>query len=140
MNSYPQDFSFQFRWHMGSVPPPYYYEYTIRVNPDGTGSIDLLPDYPQNHPQKRTAPLRLEQSMLEYLFQEMKTAGLFDKACVEVDSNWIGGSQAALDVNAWGKDYHVPFSISSADTQRLEPVFLAIQELIPSQLLNGLPG
>jgi hypothetical protein len=140
MNSYPDDFSFTYRWKLGSVPPPYYYEYTIRVKEDGTGDIELLPDYPEHHPQKRTAPMRLNKTTLKFLFEEMQSAGLFEKACAEVESNWIGGSQASLDVRAWGKDFHVPFSISSADTRRLEPVFLAIQELIPPHLLNGLPG
>jgi hypothetical protein len=140
MNLYPEDFSFRFRWQMGNVPPPYYYEYTIRVSADGTGDIELLPDYPQHHPQKRTAPLHLNKTTLVYLFEEMQTASLFEKDCVEVESNWIGGSQAALDIHAWGKDFHVPYSVSSADAHRLEPVFQAIQELIPSQLLNGLLG
>ncbi len=138
MNSYPEDFSFRFRWQMGSVPPPYYYEYTIHVNADGTGDIELLPDYPQNHPQKRTAPLHLNKTTLSYLFEEMQTANLFDKDWTEVDPNWISGNHAALDVHAWGKDFLVPYSISSADARRMEPVFLAIQELIPPQLLNGL--
>jgi hypothetical protein len=140
MSSYPEDFAFRFRWQMGSVPPPYYYEYTITVTADGTGSIELLPDYPQNHPQKRNSTLRLTKTILTNLFEEMQSAGLFEKISLEVESNWTGGSQATLDVHAWDKDFHIPYSISSIDAQRMEPVFLAIQELIPSQLLNGLPG
>jgi hypothetical protein len=140
LNSYPEDFSFRFRWQMGSVPPPYYYEYTITIEADGSGNIELLPDYPQNRPQKRTAPLRLNKTIISSLFEEMQTAGLFEKVCAEVESNWTGGSQASLDVHAWGKDFHVPYSISSSDMQRLEPVFLSIQEFVPTQLLNGLPG
>jgi hypothetical protein len=140
MTSYPDDFSFRFRWQLGSVPPPYYYEYTIKINADGTGDIELLPDYPQHHPQKRTAPLRLNKTTINYLFEEMQSAGLFENVCPEVESNWTGGSQASLDVHAWGKEYHVPYSISSADLHRMEPVYLAIQELIPAQMLKGLPG
>lgn len=140
MSTYPDDFSFTYRWKMGSVPPPYYYEYTIRVNNDGSGDVSLLPDYPENHPQKRSASLRLNKSTLVFLFEEMQSAGLFEKEFPEVDSNWFEGSRAALTVQAWGKDFHVPFAISSADNHRLEPVFLAIQELIPPHLLNGLPG
>jgi hypothetical protein len=140
MNSYPEDFTFRFRWQLGNVPPPYYYEYTITIKADGSGDIELLPDYPQNHPEKRQAPLHLNKTTLSYLFEEMQTASLFDKACLEVESNWTGGSRASLDVQAWGKNFHVPYSISSMDAQRMDPVYLAIQELIPNQLLNGLPG
>jgi hypothetical protein len=140
MNAYPEDFSFEYRWQLGSVPPPYYYEYTIQVNADGSGGIELLPDYPMHHPVMRTASLSLNRDTLEYLFDEMQKAGLFENTCQLVDNNWIGGSKSTLVVHALGKDYRVPYSISSADMRRLESVFLAIQELIPSQLLNGLPG
>lgn len=140
MLGYPDDFSFKYNWQMGSVPPPYYYEYTIQVNSDGSGQVELLPDYPMHHPGKRTAALNLDRKTMEYLFKEMSEAGLFEINCPEIDPNWTGGSQSALNVHAWGKDYNVPFSISSADRLRVEPVFLAIQELLPSQLLKGLPG
>jgi hypothetical protein len=140
MVGYPEDFSFSYRWQMGSVPPPYYYEYTVQVNPDGGGTIELLPDYPMHHPEKRVISIQLDSKKMEKLFEEMQNAGIFDQPFHLVDSSWLGGSRSSLDVRADGQDFHIPAAISSADSRRLDPVFLAIQELLPSQLLSGLPG
>jgi len=140
MVGFPEDFSFTYRWQMGSVPPPYYYEYTVQVNPDGAGTIELLPDYPVHHPEKRVVTIRLDTKTMGTLYEEMQNAGVFDQPFQLVDTNWLGGSKSSLDVHAEEKDFHVPSAISSADARRLEPVYLAIQELLPSQLLSGLPG
>lgn len=136
----PEEFSFEYQWQMGSVPPPYYYEYSIKVEANGAGAVELLPDYPMHHPVPRTLEINVGHFSLECLYIEMTKDELFEKECRGVDSNWGGESLSSLVVRAWGKEYKVPSLISSADRRRLEPVFLAIRELIPSQFLYGFPG
>jgi len=136
----PEDFSFEYQWQMGSVPPPYYYEYSVKVDTNGSGVVELLPDYPMHHPVPRTVEINVGHSTLECLYMEMTKVELFEKECRVVDSDWVGGSLSSLVVRAWGKEYKVPSFISSADTRRLEPLFLAIRGLIPSQILYGFPG
>ena len=46
MQSRPEDFTLQYDWCAGSMPPPYHYEYTIRIGPDLQGEIVFHPDYP----------------------------------------------------------------------------------------------
>ncbi|HUT36408.1 MAG TPA: hypothetical protein VNE39_23175 [Planctomycetota bacterium] len=44
----PADFGFRYDWREGSLPPPYHYEYTISVSPEGEGTIVFRPDYPEH--------------------------------------------------------------------------------------------
>jgi hypothetical protein len=40
----------RYRWQEGSCPPPYHYDYTIRVGPGLHGEIKYRPDYGFNDP------------------------------------------------------------------------------------------
>jgi len=42
----PADFSLRYAWREGSLPPPYHYAYRITLAADGSGAMQLVPDYP----------------------------------------------------------------------------------------------
>src|SRR5690554_3169233 len=52
----PADFQIEYEWHEGSLPPPYHYEYTIRIGPGAQGEIVFLPDYPSDDTPVWTEP------------------------------------------------------------------------------------
>src|SRR4051812_20811553 len=35
----PADFSLTYDWRAGSMPPPFHYEYTVSISPDGEGKV-----------------------------------------------------------------------------------------------------
>lgn len=42
--------SLVYEWNEGSAPPPYYYEYTLRIESEGRAQILFRPDYPAHDP------------------------------------------------------------------------------------------
>ena len=46
----PDDFQVQYYWEVGSLPPPYFYAYTITLGPEAKGEIRFMPGYSNDDP------------------------------------------------------------------------------------------
>lgn len=126
----PNDFSIEYSWQSGSVPPPYYYEYTVTIHSDGRGWVTLLPDYPQNHPQPRRAEFFIAQKDFQRLWETMHASGLFEHGWKPAQPGGpIGGEAACLTIRRGSEVIQVPYLLSMVDGLRFAPVYEAIRDL-----------
>ena len=68
MRPTPKDLTLQYDWGAGSMPPPYHYEYTIRIGPGLQGEIVFYPDYPGQGTPVWTEPFDADQEALDALY------------------------------------------------------------------------
>ena len=132
MNSRPIDFSIQYKWCEGTVPPPYYYEYTIWLGPGSRGRIDFLPDYPMHNPPVWTEPFDVEAEALDRLYALMVEKGVFKRSWTEIDDGRIGGSLEWMRVTVAGKKFTVPSVIEEAGI--VKDIYSAIKALVPESI------
>ncbi len=135
----PDDFSLEYSWHSGSVPPPYYYEYTVTIAADGRGQVTLLPDYPQHQPPLRRAEFFVPIQVVAQLCERMRAAGLFEHAWKTAEDNTGGGEGASMTVHVEGQLIHVPHLLPMMDGLRVAPVYELIRDLV-SEAVERLRG
>ena len=68
MSTPPTDFQVRYAWYEGSMPPPYYYEYEIRIGPGTRGRILFRPDYDVENPPTWTREFTVTEDDLNALY------------------------------------------------------------------------
>ncbi len=133
----PADFGLRYDWRQGSLPPPYHYEYTISVSPEGEGSIVFRPDYPEEGAQAWEERFRVSGSLLDELHKMMLERGVtaagWDTA---PESGHVGGALEWLEVVAGGERHVVPSDLLRPEA--MEPVYAFIRGLVPEGVWAGL--
>lgn len=125
----PADFAVQYDWREGSVPPPYHYEYTIRIGPGPEGTVVFVPDYPMHDPPVWKETFPVDTSALDHLYHLMAVRDTFRATWTELADPPVGGSLEWMRVTAAGKTCEVPSQIEETDT--LADVYKAIRDLVP---------
>jgi hypothetical protein len=129
----PGDFGFRYDWREGSVPPPYHYEYTICVSPEGEGTIVFRPDYPEDGAPAWDEHFRVSGPLLDTLHKMMLerrgTAAGWETA---PDSDHVGGALEWLEVVACGERHVVPSDLLHPEA--MEPVYAFIRALVPEAI------
>lgn len=136
MDSMPNDFTVRYKWREGSVPPPYYYEYTISVSRGSAGKIDFLPDYPIHDPPVWTETFDVAGEALNRLYTLMVEKGVFTKSWTEIDDGRIGGSLQWMELTVGGEEFLVPSVIEEAGI--IKEVYDAIKALVPQGIWDAL--
>jgi len=125
----PADFGLRYDWREGSLPPPYHYEYTICVSPEGDGTIVFRPDYPEHGVPAWDEHFRVSGQVLDKLHKMMLerrvTAGVWGTA---PDSAHVGGALEWLEVVACGERHVVPSDLLHPEA--MEPVYAYIRALV----------
>lgn len=134
----PADFSLRYEWNEGSLPPPYHYEYIIRVGPDGVGAVVMIPDYPtEGVPEWREA-FAVDASTLDALYALMVAQGVFTTEWREAGDIPVGGPVEWVEVTANGRTVEVPGYPIEAQAEAMAPVYAAVNALVPPDLMAGL--
>ena len=130
----PADFGFCYDWREGSVPPPYHYEYTICVSPEGEGTIVLRPDYPEDGAPAWEEHFRVSGPVLDRLHEMMLERGVTVGAVWETapDSAHVGGALEWLEVVAGGERHMVPSDLLHPEA--MQPVYAFIRGLVPEAI------
>jgi hypothetical protein len=134
----PDDFSVQYHWQEGSLPPPYHYEYTIRINATGEGQVEMIPDYPSEQVPVWTEPFTVSQADLDKLFQTMADQGVFTRAWRAQDSPPVGGSSEWLTVTANGREIEIPAYVLASQASAAAEVYSATKALAPQAVWDKL--
>ena len=130
------DFSILYKWSEGTVPPPYYYEFTIRLGPGKQGSIEFLPDYPMHDPPMWTETFDLDEGDLNRLHALMAEKGVFTAGWTEVADPPVGGSLEWMEVTVGEERFLVPSTIEEKETVR--DVYRTINSLVPERIRDKL--
>ncbi|MCC7362332.1 MAG: hypothetical protein IT317_22825 [Anaerolineales bacterium] len=120
----PADFTVTYNWREGSVAPPYHYEYTIVVAPDGTVTLTFIPGYPGGEDVPVwSETVALDAAQLDALYAALAGYGLFTTAWVTEDGPPVGGSSDDFSATANGVTVDVPAYV--IDSQRPDAAAMA---------------
>jgi hypothetical protein len=127
----PADFTVTYNWREGSVAPPYHYEYTINVAPDGAVTLTYTPGYPGDDAPVWTETLTLEAAEMDALYLILKDHGLFTTDWVTEDGPPVGGSSDDFSATANGVTVAVPAYVISSQRDDAEAMAFTLTSLIP---------
>jgi hypothetical protein len=131
MRPKPADFSLEYEWEKGSVPPPHHYEYTIRIGPGSQGEILFLPDYLSNNPPIWRETFNVSDEVSSDLYALMAKKGIFSIDWRQMDPPPVGGSINRLKVTAHGAQFSVPNLVIQKQSKACSEVYSAIRYVVP---------
>ncbi len=134
----PPDFSLVYEWSEGSLPPPYHYEYSIRIGEDGAGEVRMLPDYEYSNPPEWVEAFHVTPEQLDEFYQSAWSAGLFATRWETEEDPPVGGSSESLLVTAAGKKYQIPWYVPPEQQAAVETIIHAVNDLVPADLWQTL--
>jgi|CXWL01.1.fsa_nt_gi hypothetical protein len=143
MKTRPADFSIHYKSTNGSLPPPYHYEYTIRIEPAGAGQVELIPGYPFLDPSV-VLPTWVEhfhvvEQNLDDVYRVMVENELFTRSWRKSDTRQEpGGGLESLVVLAGGKQITVKDFLASEQEASARVMYAAVRDLVPKNLWEQL--
>jgi hypothetical protein len=128
----PSDLVVVYRWCNGSLPPPFHYEYVIRLGPGDQGSIDFIPDYPMHDPPVWTEAFDLAGSFLGGLYGLMDRKGILVKRWKEGGHSRLGGELEWMEVTVGERRILVPSGIE--EHEPVKDVYEMIRGAVPQDI------
>ena len=136
----PNDFSLRYEWREGSIPPPYHYEYTISIAPDGRGQVVMVPDYPSDQVPIWTETFRLQPMELDAAYVLLTKQGLFRQVwrAPDPDRLPVGGNSQTLVIAAQGKSIELPDYVVPEQAPAAEAIYATVKALVPKSIWTKL--
>jgi hypothetical protein len=138
LDTRPPDFNLVYEWHEGSLPPPYHYEYTITLGPDGQGQIEMIPDYASDRTPHWTEPFTLTPAALDQFYRLLIDKGLLTQRWQAMSDTPVGGGSESLLVTAHGRQITIPSYVILLQAAAVEGMAEAIRALVPQTLWDKL--
>jgi hypothetical protein len=136
--SRPEDFQVQYEWSEGSLPPPYHYEYTVLIGPDGQGEVRMTPDYPGPDVPTWTETFSLTPEEMDSLYAGMAAQGLEREKWAEEDDPPVGGSSAWMVVTSRGKEIRIPSFVPARQAAKAQALGEAVVSAVPQPFWDSL--
>lgn len=134
----PDDLLVRYEWREGSLPPPYHYEYSIRLQSDGAGEVTMVPDYAGDDVPVWSEPFSVSREQVNQLYATMVGRGLFSERWRELDDPPVGGSSALMSVVASGRIVTIPAFLPPDQEERAAAIYAALRALVPATIFDGL--
>jgi hypothetical protein len=134
----PDDFHAEYEWTEGSLPPPYHYEYTIRIGPAGEGAVEMIPDYPSDQAPVWVEEFIIQHADMDWLYLQMLEKEVFTTNWRTTDEPPVGGSSESLSVAAGGRVSEIPAYVVSGQEQAAAEIYAAIRSLVPQSIWEKL--
>jgi len=138
MNTIPVDFTVEYQWIAGSMPPPYHYEFMIRINASGQGEVIYWPDYSGEGTPEWKESFTVTQAQLEQLYQVMESNNLFTEKWQAQERHIVGGSYEFMNVTANSQRIKVPAFVFPEQQNRVKQIYDAIRLLPPKTIWDKL--
>lgn len=138
LDTRPADFNVIYEWQEGSLPPPYHYEYSITIKPDGQGEIVMLPDYDSDTTPYWIEPFTVTSSALDQFYRLLIDKGLFTQRWQAQSDPPVGGSYDSWQVTAHGQQITIPSFVIQTQAKAAEDIATAVRALVPQQLWDKL--
>lgn len=132
VKSRPADFSATYEWREGSLPPPYYYQYTVSVEPNGLVTLTMIPDYPADGVPVWVETSTVDAAGLDALYSLMLDEGVFTNNWRAEEDPPVGGSFDWLTITAAGQQVEIPPFPIAAQAGAAERVKAAVAALAPA--------
>ena len=126
----PADFQLEYFWRGGTVPPPYHYEYRVRLDASGKGEVLFHPDYPSEQPPEWREPFAVPPLELQRLYQQMMERKVLGQQWELIPDGEapIGGELESLEIVVNAQRYTVPSAI--VDASRVDVIYRLIRSLV----------
>jgi hypothetical protein len=134
----PNDLLITYEWREGSLPPPYHYEYSIRLQADGSGEVTMIPDYPGEGVPVWNEPFTVAPAALNQMYATMQASGLLSERWSELDDPPVGGSSANMTVVAAGRTVTIPAFLPPAQQGRAETIYATLRGVVPQAIFDDL--
>jgi hypothetical protein len=134
----PDDFSLRYEWREGSIPPPYHYEYSISIKPDGRGQVVMVPDYHSDQVPIWTETFRLQPTELDALYASLTEQGLFRQVWQAPHRLPVGSSSQTLVIVAQGKSIVLPDYVVPEQAPAAKAIYATVIELVPKSIWTEL--
>jgi hypothetical protein len=134
--SKPSDFSFEYNWSEGTIPPPYHYEYTIKVEKDGSGTLMYRPDYSENSktPVWTEQLPQISEAEMDLLYSRIAETGLLKKGTIERENENVGGVSEWLEATMNGKKYEI--KPGAEQTEKIKYLYERLHNIVPDFTWN----
>ena len=127
-------FKIQYKWQEGSLPPPYYSEYTIRLDSKGVGEIVFQPDYSWNTPPIWQYSFEFSEESLQELQALLQQRKVLQREWDESTQHSVGGSLEQLSGSANDMQFSVPDTLSPEEAEQMAPIYRAIRAFVPANV------
>lgn len=134
----PSDFSVTYEWRAGTMPPPYHYEYSVRVGPGTKGEIVYVPDYKSSDTPIWTEPITVTNKQLTDLYDLVVDRKLLREKWGKVQDAPVGGSVQWAEITASGKTYKIPTELQGYHQTVADKLYEAVKALVPQETWNKL--
>lgn len=132
----PADFAVRYEWGNGALPPPYHYDYTIRLGPGaGTGRVEFRPGHDSLPVWTESFPVT--EAQLRSVYAVFMARGVFDRAWGE-GRPMAGGETEWLEATARGRSVILPSQPRDEDRTALREVYAAVRAVVPRGMIAGL--
>ncbi len=131
----PKDFSLEYTWIEGSMPPPHHYEYTIAIDSAGHGTVTYHPDYPEHRKPPWVEKFDVSRERLETLYPRIRELVL-DRKWKEQSDPPVGGSYSWLRATGGGRSASTP--THPIDGEALPKLYDEIRGLVPKAVWDDL--
>jgi hypothetical protein len=139
MMARPADFSIEYNWSEGSLPPPHHYEYLIRLLSSGPGQVVFWPDYPgfAGVPEwaERFNP---SPEQLDQLYRIMLDQGLLTEEWRAEADPPVGGSSEWMAVTADDRQIVIPAFVRTEQSAAASAIYSALRSLVPDSIWEKL--
>jgi len=135
----PDDFAVAYDWREGSLPPPYYYEYTITLTAKGNCEVIMVPGRygAAEAPQWREL-FQVPDADRDRLYQQFLELGLWTQSWREPNERNVGGSTFWMTVVANGRQVKLPAQVVDSQEESAEQISAAVHAIIPPEIWNKL--
>ena len=120
-----------YSWSAGSLPPPYYSQYEIRLDPDGKVELIFLPDYDFNQPPRWVEQAQASPEQLAEIKALLAQPGIFSQNWEFVATDEPPGSTVeSLALSDGQRTITIHGALSEEDAHLVEPLLAAVHALI----------
>ncbi len=138
MKPQPADFSVDYEWRAGTMPPPYHYEYSILIGPGEQGQIVYQPDYDSENVPTWSEEFTVTRQQLSDLYNLVVDRKLLREKWGKVTDPPVGGSLQWAEITAHGKTYKIPSHLQGFQEEAAGTLYEAVRGMVPQETWDKL--
>ena len=132
----PQDFAIYSYWNTGALPPEYYYEIEIEINPDHKGTLTYQAGYESESEKENAFQFSVDEKTWNDFYWWLKTNKVFRNNWQESKEIMVGGSGTQVKLQMNGEKYEIPSVavLSKNERQLFSEIQNHINALVPEEI------
>jgi len=136
--SKPDDFTLYYYWNTGSLPPEYYYQYEIEIDPGGNGIFTLQRGYEEVEENRKAFSFVVPAQDWENFFVWLTENKILRNNWRETADILVGASTTEARIQVNGEKYTIPSVsvLSQRDKGTFYKLEGQIRRLVPNEIWN----